>query len=671
MGAYHQSSMNYRPDIDGLRAIAVLAVALYHYGIGPVHGGFVGVDIFFVISGYLITGIIHKELGRGDFTFAGFYERRVRRIFPALFAMLLATLGVGAWLLLPSDLVNLGNATLATLLFGSNVLFWRQSGYFDRSSEYNALLHTWSLAVEEQFYIGLPALLMLLHRCAKAWLKSALIGSAIVSFALCISIQEYRPSATFFLSPFRAWELLLGGVLAIGAIPAIHNGSLRWVVSAAALTSLLWSLWWIKPGPTFPGWQAALPVLATAALLHAGEHGNSPIQRLLSLKPVVFIGLISYSLYLWHWPLLVFVRYRTGMELLSPTTGWVLLAVGILLATASYRWVETPFRRRNDHVTLRTRRAVFSTAVAVGVLAFIVALVARLDGGWQSRFATEIVALDVARRPVIPFRVCDKPAPDFDSSGCRIGVAGAPPRVLLWGDSHALAWAPAVDEMLRLLGVGGVVAIRSACPPLVNVSNPGSFYCKSFNDLVANRLAGTPVDHAILVSSWLSYTEPEGQYSLVDDQGNDGNLAVFPSALHRTIDALRPHAKRIVIIGPTPGAPRDVAYRMAMAKLLDREFPEEIAAGDFRLRATWFWRSVNRYQHDEQIVIVDPATWFCDDLRCRYTTEVGGLLYRDGGHLSLVGARFVAAHFPFDVLARSDQQVPAIEPPRRHAPTGP
>ena len=457
--------LKYRPDIDGLRAIAVLAVVLYHYGIGALPGGFVGVDIFFVISGYLITGIIQKEIERGVFTFSGFYERRIRRIFPALFAMLLATLFVGAWVLLPSDLVRLGNGTLATLLFASNVLFWRQSGYFDTGSEYNPLLHTWSLAVEEQFYIGLPILLILLHRYAKGWLKPTLVVCTIVSFELCVWIQGLRPSATFFLSPFRAWELLLGGWLAVGVVPAIQGARMRLVVSAVALLLLLCSLWWIKAGPAFPGWQAALPVLATAALLHAGAHGSSAVQRLLSLRPLVFVGLISYSLYLWHWPLAVFVRYRNAMAPLAPGEGWELLLVAVLLASASYRWVETPFRhRKSSTVSARPVRLFAAAAGAMAALA-TVSLIVKLDRGWQQRFSAEVVALDQARQPEIPYKECDKRTPVIDSTACRIGDEHEPPTVLLWGDSHALAWAPAIDKVLRSRRAGGTLALHSACPP--------------------------------------------------------------------------------------------------------------------------------------------------------------------------------------------------------------
>lgn len=654
--------IKYRPDIDGLRAIAVLAVVLYHYGIGPIHGGFVGVDIFFVISGYLITGIIHKEIGRGDFTFVGFYERRIRRIFPALFAVLLATLAVGGWLLLPSDLAKLGNSTLATLLFGSNVLFWRQSGYFDTSSEYNPLLHTWSLAVEEQFYIGLPILLILLHRFAKGWLKLALVACAFASFALCIWVQPLRPSAAFFLSPFRAWELLLGGLLAVGAIPPIYDKRLRSAISMGALALLFWSLWWIQAGPGFPGWRAALPVLGTAALLHAGAHGDSWVKRLLSWRPLAFVGLISYSLYLWHWPLMVFVRYRNGMEPLAPAMGGLLLVVAILLAAASYRWIETPFRRNRSIAGTPARNRLFAGAGIVMVAVAGIALLVKADQGWQARFSADVVALDQARHPVIPFRECDGHPPDFAGIECRIGVKGAPLRVLLWGDSHALAWAPAMNEILKRQGVAGILAVNSACPPLLGVNNPVDTVCHSDNERLMRAIGSRHFDTIILHASWTSYSDPEGQYTLTDEQGRTGNANVFTPAFDRTIRALRSLAGRIVLVGPTSGAPSDIPFRLASAARRMQAYPPGRSATDVQLHARWFWQVAQRYRNDPQVVLVDPSRWFCSVQSCRYLSDDGKLLYRDGGHLSLAGAWFVASHFSSDVSGRDGQWLqPASE----------
>ncbi|MBZ4185589.1 acyltransferase [Thermomonas sp. RSS23] len=637
------TTLAYRKDIDGLRAIAVLAVVLYHYGIGPLHGGFVGVDIFFVISGYLITGIINKEIEQGSFTFSGFYERRIRRIFPALFAMLFATLAVGAWLLLPSDLVRLGNSTVATLLFGSNILFRRQSGYFDTSSEYNPLLHTWSLAVEEQFYIGLPILLLLLHRFMRGeGLKLALLICAVVSFVLCFWVQLLRPTATFFLAPFRAWELLLGSLLAVGALPPLRHAVARTSVSWLALAALLWSLWWIKTGAAFPGWQAAIPVLATAGLLHAGAHGGSPVQRLLSVRPVVFIGLISYSLYLWHWPLLVFVRYRNAMQPLEPAIKWPLFALALALAATSYRWVETPFRRRKQATGHDPRRTLFASAAVAGLVIASAAATTRIDAGWQARFTPEVVALDAARHPLIPFQECDGHEPDIHGTTCRLGVGSGAPTVLLWGDSHALAWAPALDAVLKREGKAGLLAPNSACPPLLGVGNPVDPACHDDNSKIMRIIHAHHFEMIVLHASWASYSAPNGKYSLFDDEGHTGNDAVFPQALRRTLDALVPLTGRILLIGPTPRAPGDIPFLLAIARRFDRPAPPELSKNWMHLKTAWYWKAANRFRGSKNIELINPEPWFCDDIKCRYLDSSGELLYRDDGHLSLAGASLIA-----------------------------
>lgn len=643
MIAEAKTTVGYRSDIDGMRAIAVLAVVFYHYGIGGLRGGFVGVDVFFVISGYLITAILHKEISRGDFTYASFYERRVRRIFPALFAMLLVTFGVGAWLLLPSDWVLLGKSTLATLLFGSNVLFWRQSGYFDTSSEYNPLLHTWSLAVEEQFYIGLPILLFLLHRYLRGGvrLKLALLVCALASFAVCLYFQAPRPTATFFLSPFRAWELLAGSLLAVGVLPPIKDARMRAIVSLGALTTLLGSLWWIEAGPAFPGWQAAIPVVATAILLHAGAGGAGVVQRLLSLRPVVFVGLISYSLYLWHWPLLVFARYRNAMEPLEPRVSWLLFVSALVLATASYRLVETPFRRRPRAGGRYARHAVFVGAFVGSVLLGLTAGATRIDAGWRSRFAPEVVALDAARHPVIPFKECDGRSLDLHSKACRLGVPDGTPTVLLWGDSHALAWAPALDAVLKREGKTGLLAANSACAPLLGIINPVDADCHDANDRVMAFIRAHHFDLLILHASWMSYSNPLGQYSLTDEDGRQGNTKVFPTALRRTLDSVVPRVGTVLLVGPTPGAPDDIPFALATAIRFKQMPPPGREQAIVSEMAGWFWHSAASFEGMANIVELDPSPWFKDGARYRYV-EGKQLLYRDGGHLSAAGADFVA-----------------------------
>ena len=634
--------LDYRADIDGLRAIAVLAVVLYHYGIGGLQGGFVGVDVFFVISGYLITGIIHKEMQRGDFTLTGFYERRARRIFPALFVMLLVTMVVGLFLLLPSDLVRLGKAAAATVLFVSNVQYLRESGYFDSSSDFNPLLHTWSLGVEEQFYVGLPLLLMLVHRYRPAWMLRIVALCALSSFAACVVVQPIMAKPVFFLSPFRAWELLLGSLLALGAVPQIRGDRLRGSTAVLALLVLFGSVAFMRAGVDFPGWKAAIPVLATAALLHVGAGGASPVTRLLTWRPLVFVGLISYSLYLWHWPLLVLVNYQAGMQPLDTWQTVVLLAAAALLAVASYRWVEQPLRRwrSTSDVPMRARVFAVSGACALLLLASGASLVA--SQGWPQRVPPKVLALDRARLPVIPYqRECDGKPVSLERAECRIGADGNRGLALVWGDSWAIAWAPALDQVLSQEGRPGVLALRSACAPLPGVNNRKSPACLERNAQVLDWIREHRPERIYLIAAWSAWTNAEGSYPLNDASGLSGNDRIFTVAYPRTLQAIRPYVKEIVVVGPTPGAPDALPYRLALTEWRGAPPPPEVTLPDSSKDSAAFWQVIR--QSASGVRIINPAPWFCDQTSCRYL-DAGNPLYRDGSHLNMAGARFVAGH---------------------------
>jgi peptidoglycan/LPS O-acetylase OafA/YrhL len=632
----------YRPDIDGLRAIAVLGVVLYHFGIGPLRGGFIGVDIFFVISGYLITGIIHRDIQRGAFSFAKFYERRVRRIFPALFAVLAACLLAGPFLLLPSDLATLGKSALASLSFGSNVLFWRTSGYFDFSSELNPLLHLWSLSVEEQFYIALPVALLWARRCAGGRLRAVLLFGAAVSLAACLAVQPLRPSAVFYLAPFRAWELLAGGLLAVGAAPAIPVRWHRELLSAFALLLLGASLVMIAAGDSFPGWRAIVPVLATAALLHAGAHGTSVARRALEFKPLAFVGTISYSLYLWHWPFLVYAKYLNAYE---PLGGWrwVLLPAAALASIASYYWIEQPFRAGAKAPPARLLFRQAGCALA-GLGAVSAMLVAR--DGLPGRFSPRIVALDRAGKPAIPFLGCIDRTLDQNRRGdfCLAGDVRVPPNIWIWGDSHSLAWAPAFDAALKSEGRSGVLAMESSCPPLLGVDIPHDPACRSKNEAVFEQIRRREgVATVVLTASWPVYSGGS-DYPMRDEAGREGGRRVFPPAIERTVTALRRAGKSVWIIGPTPGAPVFIPFRVAMAERSRRKGPEAIGLPEFARRASGFDAALPAALAIGGVFYTDPRPWFCGkDGRCDYMRS-GELLYRDNGHLSVQGARFVTPY---------------------------
>jgi peptidoglycan/LPS O-acetylase OafA/YrhL len=626
----------YRPDVDGLRAVAVMAVLLYHYGIGPFHGGFVGVDVFFVISGYLITKIIHRQIGQGRFTFAGFYERRIRRIFPALFAVLTATLLAASFILLPSDLRALSNAALATLAFTSNVLFWRQSGYFDPSAELNPVLHMWSLAVEEQFYIVFPVFLIAVHRFAPRLLVPLLAIGAVVSFAACVALQAWQPAATFYLSPFRAWELALGGLLAVGQAPALTARWLREGVAALAFAVLAGSVLWTDPGVTIPGWHAAFPVVATAALIHTGASGRTAANRLLAAKPFVAIGLISYSLYLWHWPLIVFAKYLGGGELPPLAARLLLLAAAMALATASYRWIETPLRRPRREGEPRRGRLFAATALA-RVVAAIGALALRAGEPPWHRVPERVAALDAARQPPIPFEQCDGRGPTLAAGACTIGDPQNAPLTVLWGDSHAMAWAPAFADG-RLGPVA--LALKSASPPLLSVSVNYGSGCAAFNDRTLAWIARQRPARVVMIAAWTDYSQADAFYELTDATGVTGNRAVFPQALRRTIERLAPLVGEVVVIGPTPGAPPEAPFRTAMADLRGAPWPKPVPRIEAAAKAADFWSDARR-AGGANVRFIDPAPWFCDARSCRYSLA-GALLYRDQAHLSVAGAMFAA-----------------------------
>ena len=342
----------YRAHIDGLRAIAVLPVLFYHAEIG-FHGGYVGVDVFFVISGYLITGLILNDLEGGRFSILDFWERRMRRILPALLVVVASCVALGWFILSPRDFKTLGESVTAQALLVSNIFFCMTSrwegGYFDQAAEVKPLLHTWSLALEEQFYLLFPFLLMLFKGVSRKMLITALFVLCCYSFILCVYCSHLgtylRGPINFYLLPMRAWELLIGSCLA--AIPA-RPASSRWLKESLGwigLLAILVAVFFYDRDTRFPGVAALLPSIGAALLIWANSQALTSSGKLLAARPLVFIGLISYSLYLWHWPVLLFSKYW-ALDPIPPTQRMLLLLASFVLAWLSWRFVETPFRKR-------------------------------------------------------------------------------------------------------------------------------------------------------------------------------------------------------------------------------------------------------------------------------------------------------------------------------------
>ncbi|MEZ5536017.1 MAG: acyltransferase [Thiolinea sp.] len=373
--------MQYRKEIDGLRAFAVIPVILYHAGISGFSGGFVGVDIFFVISGYLITSIIIGELETGKFTIAGFYERRARRILPALFFVMLAALPFAWWLLLPHELTGFGRSMLAVTVFASNILFWQESDYFATDSELIPLLHTWSLAVEEQYYVIFPVLLMLCWKFGLRRVTVIIASIAIISLGLAEWGWRHDASANFYLLPSRAWELMAGAgcALYLGHNARPGGAPAQWL-SLTGLVLLILSVFWLDDSVPFPSLYAIPPVLGTALVI-LFAHPGTWAGKLLSLPVFVGIGLISYSAYLWHQPMFAFARlYYADEPALFIILGLATLA--FVLAAFSWRFIEPPFRQRQNF----SRRQIFLMAFAGSLVFIVVALTLILLDGVPARF---------------------------------------------------------------------------------------------------------------------------------------------------------------------------------------------------------------------------------------------------------------------------------------------
>ena len=394
--------LKYRTDIDGLRAVAVGGVVLFHAFPTLLTGGFIGVDVFFVLSGFLITAIIRSDAEAGTFSIGGFYERRFRRILPALLAMVVVTSLAAIAILPPSELRNYGNSLGGVGLFVSNIVFWKDSGYFDTASADKPLLHTWSLAVEEQFYIVWPIVAAALVRMGRRRLLAGFVWVTVaLSLLAAIIAVRYAPSQAFYLLPYRAWELGMGALLATGAVPSLRTRWSRegsgWVGLALIVVPMLV----YSEATPFPGLAALPPCLGALLILHAGQGAETRVGRMLSWRPMLFVGLVSYSFYLWHWPLLVLPRIALNRPL-TPVEATLAVAVALGLAALSLRYVEKPFRGRGT-IALSQRKVLVASVAACATL-MLAGAGLFATRGFQAFAALDVVAAERAVDSVNPLR---------------------------------------------------------------------------------------------------------------------------------------------------------------------------------------------------------------------------------------------------------------------------
>jgi peptidoglycan/LPS O-acetylase OafA/YrhL len=626
--------MKYRADIDGLRALAVVPVLFYHVGVPGFSGGFVGVDIFFVISGYLICGMIDADIRGRSFSLGDFYKRRILRILPALFVMFMVTSVLAYVYCLPVELQDYSRSLAGAVASVSNFYFAQTAGYFEAPAETKPLLHTWSLGVEEQFYFIVPLLMLLAYRFAPGRAKLLFAIAATLSFAAALAVSYRNQTFVFYLTPFRAWELALGALLAIGFIPAPETRFWRNGCGATGLLLLL--------GVIFLGSSSA-PLLLMTSLASVGatlviassERGISLVGRWLSLSPIVFIGLISYSLYLWHWPLTVFQRTDALFSADSPgSTKLTLIVLSVGIAYLSWKLVELPFRALARETSKTAAFGAASTAMAA---VFTLCGLTLIVGGAPSRFpdrAVEIASY-LAYDSSTQFRTGHcfllTNRQQFDAATC-MKLDSTRPNYLLVGDSHAAhLWSGLASAMPE---VNIMQATASLCRPAVL---PGSRYdtrvCRTLMQYVFDDfLVKNKIDKVLLAASW-----------------KDEDLPI----LSTTLEILKLRGVDVTVLGPI------VEYDAALPRLLaDEILRDSPAVANAR-------RTPGIRERDlamRELVTARGATYLsvydavCHDGHCDEFADERVPMQFDAGHLTARGSVEVGRRLSafFRKFARAD-----------------
>jgi len=619
--------LTYRRDIDGLRAVAVLAVVGYHAFPASVRGGFVGVDVFFVISGFLITSILLEEAHDGRFSIPNFYKRRIRRIFPALLVVMATVLFAGWFLLLPREFETIGKNILASAFFAANLVLMRGVGYFEPSEDLNPLLHLWSLGVEEQFYIFWPMLIFLGVRFKLSPMRS-IATIALVSFAFNLWQTGQHPTANFYDPISRFWELLLGAGLAHSRLTGFRLSVISSQI-ASVVGSLLIGVAVLVVRDTFdfPGWWALLPTLGSALVILAGE-GAVVNRTFLSCRPAVFVGLISYPLYLWHWPLFAFARLIVAPSTILTS---VLVVAAFLLSVATYYFVELPLRRT------RSPRAI-GCLVAGSLATAVVGAI-----GWSAILPTRAVIFD---GPEI-----DEVARAQNDSDRVENVDLVKPgqhTTIFIGDSYMQQYYPRIERLARDSQRGVLLRTLPGCAPIQGVDRI-SIHCSTFvNDAFA-RASKPDVDRVVIAASWFGFLNRRDYYALGDSARGPLSVLQTDLAFQRlasTLGRLRASGKRVAIVLSHPSDKESgPEARIARSGMSWRVLPpHKIDLAQFQTATAAAQNRVRLLALESGAELIDPSNYLCSAGKCATTSPSGVPYYSDGTHLR---ASFVREHVTF------------------------
>lgn len=636
---------NHRRDIDGLRSLAILPVLLFHMGASFMPGGYLGVDVFFVISGFLITGILYKELQTtGKFSIGNFYERRIRRIFPALVTVSAVTLIVGYFVLLPDAFKTLKLSLRWVFGFLSNYFFAGQNSYFAPDIDLNPMLHTWSLAIEEQFYVVFPLLLWVLYKLVpkKAW--AFVLGAiALVSIGWAQANYFADPTANFYEIQFRAWELLAGGLIALFIDNFQTLSKWKNVLSSAGLLMLIGSYLFLDDKFAHPGYLTLIPVVG-AALIIAFTTEGSVTYRVLSLRPVVFIGLISYSLYLWHQPIFAFVRILSPNEL-SPLELLPPLALTVLLSILTWKFVENPFRNRKAFSVKKTLLTLGAATAAVLVLTVAIRQPVLNTAKLKVTESTTVSAEELKAR-LSPNYGLGRICMDFLKNQAKCTSGAGAPTVALWGDSFGMHFVQALQSSNTHATF--ITQTKSTCAPIIgyapklsNSSLQWAAQCNKVNAKFKNYLLSSEIKTVILASNWSNSIGSDRV--LIDAKGRRhaaGNLAV--QALQRNIADLKSAGLRVVVLlnPPTNGKDLGACLESSIAyihPLAGCNFPlKDSLVSKINDRVTSFSSSAD--------LIFNPASIICPSSKC-LASAGNVLIYRDIFHISREGSTYLGKKF--------------------------
>lgn len=645
--------MKYRREIDGLRAVAVVPVLLFHAGLTLFSGGYVGVDIFFVISGYLITSIIVAEIDQNTFSIVNFYERRIRRILPALFVVILATLPFAYLWMLPHQLKDFGQSLLAIAFFASNILFWRESDYFDIASEQKPFLHTWSLAVEEQYYIFFPLLLLVLWRFGRNPSLYVIIALSLISLAATEWMAKIDNTANFYLIPTRAWELFAGSICALMLFKSAPKQND--MLAGLGLVLILISIFAFDAQTPFPSLYTLLPVVGTALIILYATP-QTLTAKLLSGKIIVGLGLISYSTYLWHQPLFAFARIKS----LHHPSIWLMMGLvlaSFLLAYLSWKYVEAPFRDRKK----TSRRLIFVSALVGTLILLGLGAALHKTNGLSNRMAAfqDIYPLNTYRQNQCHWINARTPEQIAAGDICTYGPSDTPDLAII-GDSHAGAlfkgFARQAPDLSFYAVSGGY------CAPIKNrfrLKNIVNFCPDLIEEAMVQFSQIDTLKTVILVAEWANYTQGfrdngAGKVpspSVVLDATEEAatvadNPALFERGLRETIAFLRTHGKRVIIVAPTPEFSSIVGDHIQKIALWSGSqekglnMAPTIARGQYDTRT----REVSEvFSRLEDVDVVAVSDLFCTDQICNSIhPETRQILFSDSNHVTLEGAEIIS-----------------------------